>query len=230
MSIATKDRCIIANTPELFLIAHRYSLHIAVYQVEPCSPLHYVLIQEVVGNPNKLENVVHLFFHSKHYQRIITSEISYSDNDHHILYLDKTPTDAHVSNDDCHKMDISVAVDQSYQDEFVMDQINKFTYINKESTSNVNQDLYTVSACDDLYCQMYNNDLNSIDSQALSTSGQSLNSTHEVIDESVFDEAFVANATIQEAANDPIINDAALAGGYKINSFLFLFYLGLLLF
>ena len=109
-------------------------------------------------------------------------------------------------------MDIFVAVDQSYQDDFVMGQISEFTNINKESTSNVNQDLFTVSALDDLYCQVYNNDSNSIDSQALLTSGQSLNSTHEIIDENVFNESSVFDATIQEAAIDPIINDVALAG------------------
>ncbi len=38
MRIATENRCIYANTPELFLIARRYSLNIAVYQVDPrCS-------------------------------------------------------------------------------------------------------------------------------------------------------------------------------------------------
>ncbi len=31
MKIATKNRCIYANRPELFLIARRYSLNIAVY-------------------------------------------------------------------------------------------------------------------------------------------------------------------------------------------------------
>ncbi len=101
------------------------------YQVDPCSPLHYVLIQKVVGNFNNLENVVYLFLNGIHYQRIITSDLSFSDNDHHILHLDNTPNDAHVSNDDYHKIDISVAVDQSYQDDIVMGQINEFTYIKK---------------------------------------------------------------------------------------------------
>jgi hypothetical protein len=67
MIIATENRCIYANTPELFLIACSYPLNIAVYQVDPCSPLHFVLIQDVVGNPNNLENVVYLLFHGKHY-------------------------------------------------------------------------------------------------------------------------------------------------------------------
>ncbi len=97
-------------------------------------------------------------------------DLSYSDNDHHILHLDNTPNDAHVSNDNHHKMDISVAADQS-QDDFVMGQISEFTNINEESTSNVNQD-------DDLDWQVCNNDSNSIDSQALLISGQSLNPTH----------------------------------------------------
>jgi hypothetical protein len=210
MRIATKNRCIYANTPELFLIARSYSLNITVYQVDPCSPLHFVLIQDVFGNPNNLKNVVYLLFHGKHYQCIITGNLSYSDNDH-ILHLDNTLTDAHFSNDDCCKMDISVAMDQSYQDDFAMGQIYKLAYITEESTSNVIQDLDTVRALDDLFCQVCNNDSNSIDSQALSTSGQSLNSTQEVFDENVFNETSIANATIQEATNDPIINDAALA-------------------
>ena len=58
MRIATEDRCIFGNTPELFLISCRYSLNIAVYQVDPCSPLHYILVQEFVGDFNNLENVV----------------------------------------------------------------------------------------------------------------------------------------------------------------------------
>ncbi len=65
---------------------------------------------------------------------------------------------------------------------------------------------------DDLFCQVRNDDSNSIDSQALSTSGQSLNSTQEFFDENVFGEASVATAIIQEAANDFIINHAVLAG------------------
>ena len=152
------------------------------------------------------------FVLERHSLSAFTSDLSYSDNDHHILHLNNTPNEAHVSNDNRHKMDIFVAVDQSYQDDFVMGQISEFTNINKESTSNVNQDLFTVSALDDLYCQVYNNDSNSIDSQALLTSGQSLNSTHEIIDENVFNESSVFDATIQEAAIDPIINDVALAG------------------
>ncbi len=51
MRIATKNRCIYANTLELFLIAHRYSLNIAVYQVDPCSSQQYVLIQDFFGDP-----------------------------------------------------------------------------------------------------------------------------------------------------------------------------------
>ncbi len=171
MRIATEDICVFGNTPELFLISRRYSLNIAVYQVDPCSPLHYVLIQEFVGGFNNLKNVVYLFLNGIHYQHIITMDLSYSGNDHHISHLDNTPNDAHVSNDNHHEMDISVAADQSSQDEFVMGQISKFTNINEESTSNVNQG-------DDLYCQVCNDDSNSIDYQALSTSGQLLNSTH----------------------------------------------------
>ncbi len=41
MRIATENRCN-ANAPELFLIARRYSLNIAVYQVDPRSSQQYV--------------------------------------------------------------------------------------------------------------------------------------------------------------------------------------------
>jgi hypothetical protein len=109
-------------------------------------------------------------------------DLSYSGNDHHILHLDNTPNDAHVSTDNHHEMDLSVAAEQSSQDDFVMGQISKFMNINEESASNVNQD-------DDLCCQVCNDNSNSIDSQALSTSGQLLNSPH----------------------IDSIINDSALA-------------------
>jgi hypothetical protein len=51
MRIATKNWCIYANKPELFLIACRYSLNFAVYQNDPCSSQQYVLIQEFVGDP-----------------------------------------------------------------------------------------------------------------------------------------------------------------------------------
>ncbi len=51
MRIPTENRCIYANTPELFLIACRYSLNIAVYQLDPRSSQQYVLIQEFVGDP-----------------------------------------------------------------------------------------------------------------------------------------------------------------------------------
>ncbi len=67
MRIATEDRCVFGNTLKLFLISCRYSLNIAVYQVDPRSPLHYVLIQEFVGDFNNLKNVVYLFLNGIHY-------------------------------------------------------------------------------------------------------------------------------------------------------------------
>jgi hypothetical protein len=51
MRIANVNRCIYANTPELYLIACSHSLNIAVYQVDHCSSQQYVLIQEFVGDP-----------------------------------------------------------------------------------------------------------------------------------------------------------------------------------
>jgi hypothetical protein len=42
------------------------------------------------------------------------------DIDHHILHLNDTLTNAHSSNDECREMDISIAIDQSYQDDFAI--------------------------------------------------------------------------------------------------------------
>ncbi len=114
------NRCIYANAPELCLIARIYSLNIAVYQVDPRSSQHYTLNQDFYGDPNNSENVVYLLYNGIHYQRIITNNRSYSDIDHHILHLNDTLTNAYSSNDECHKMDISIAMDQSYQDDFVV--------------------------------------------------------------------------------------------------------------
>ncbi len=146
MRIANVNRCIYANTPQLFLIACSYSLNIAVYQVDPCIPLHYALIQDFVGDPNKSENVVYLMLNGNHHQCIITGNLSYSDNDHHILHLDDTLTDSHFSKYGCREMDISIAMDQSYQDDFAIGRIDESTSITEELTSNVNQDLDTVRA------------------------------------------------------------------------------------
>ena len=44
---ADLDRCIYANTPELYLISSHYALNIAVYQVDPDSSQHYTLIQSL---------------------------------------------------------------------------------------------------------------------------------------------------------------------------------------
>ena len=38
MRVATPDRCLFGNTPELYLIAHRYLLNVAVYKVDPNNP------------------------------------------------------------------------------------------------------------------------------------------------------------------------------------------------
>ena len=103
-------------------------------------------------------------------------------------------------------------MNESYQDDSAMDQNYKSIDINEESTSNVIQDFDTVRVLDDLFCHVCNDDSNSIDSQALSTSGQSLNFTQEVSYENVSnDETPVAAAIIPEATNHPIINDLALA-------------------
>ncbi len=204
------NRCIDANTPEQCLIPCSYSLNITVYLVDPRSSQHYALIQDFVSDPNNFVNVVYLLLNGNHYQCIITGDLSYSDNDHHILHLDDTLTDSHFSNDDHRKMDISIAMDQSYEDNFAIGCIDESTSITEESTSNVNRDLDTVRASYNLYCQVCNDDSNSL-TFLESISQESLNFTQEFFYENVSKEASVAHANIQEATYDPIINDSALA-------------------
>ncbi len=186
------NRCIYANAPELCLIARSYSLNIAVNQVDPHSSQHYALNQDFYGNPNNSENVVYLLYNGIHYQCIITDDQCYS-------VIDDTLTDSHSSNDECYKMDISIAMDQSYQDDFAIGQIEveEPLSITEESTSN-------------LYCQVCNDNSNSL-TFLESISQELFNFTQEVSYENVSNEASVAHATIQEATNDSIINDSALA-------------------
>jgi len=78
MRFADPDRCLYADTPELYLISICYELNIAVYQIDPCSSHYYVLIQTLYGNKNNTERVVYLFLHGLHYQRIFTVDGNYS--------------------------------------------------------------------------------------------------------------------------------------------------------
>jgi hypothetical protein len=107
MRFAGVNRCIYANAPELCLIARSCSLNIAVYQVDSRSSQHYALNQDFYGDPNNSENVVYLLYNGNHYQHIITDDQSYS-------VINDTLTDSHSSNDECCKMDISIAMNQSY--------------------------------------------------------------------------------------------------------------------
>ena len=66
------------DTPELYLISICYTLNIAVYQVDPCSSHHYMLIQTLYGDKNNTERVVYLILTGVHYQRIFTLNGSYS--------------------------------------------------------------------------------------------------------------------------------------------------------
>jgi hypothetical protein len=113
MRFADVNRCIYANAPELCLITHSYSLNIAVYQVDPHSSQHYTLNQDIYSNPTNSENVVYLLYNGIHYQHIITDDRCYS-------VINDTLTNSHSSNDECREMDISVAMDQSYQDDFAI--------------------------------------------------------------------------------------------------------------
>jgi hypothetical protein len=174
------------------LISSSYDLNIAVYQVDPRSSQHYDLRHEFYGDRNNSDNVVYLLYTGNHYQRIFTRDCRYSS------FIDDSPTDSHSSNDDCHEVDVSFAMDLSYQDDFAIGQIQveESLSITEESTSNS-------------YCQLCNQD----DSNSLtlleSISQESFDFSQEVTYENVPDEASVAHATIQETTNDPIINDSA---------------------
>ncbi len=113
MRLADVNRCIYANAPELCLISSSYALNIAVYQVDPRSSQHHALNQDFYGNPNNSENVVYLLYNGIHYQCIITKNQHYS-------VTDDTLTDSHSSNDECCKVDVSIAMDLSYQDDFAI--------------------------------------------------------------------------------------------------------------
>ena len=68
MRIATPDRCLFGNTPELHLIVHRYSLNVAVFEVEPYNPQEYILRQTIMVDPNNHENVIYLLIYENHDQ------------------------------------------------------------------------------------------------------------------------------------------------------------------
>ena len=177
------------------MISSHYALNlnIAVCQVDPDSSQHYTLIQSFPGNPNHPANVVYLFLHGSHYQRIITADRRYS-------VINDTLTDSHSSNDECCDMDLSIAMDLSLQDDLAIGQIDveeSTLSITEESTSN-------------LHCQLCNDDSNSL--SFLDSRPQELfNFTQEVSYENVSDEASLAHATIPESTNDPIINDPDFA-------------------
>jgi hypothetical protein len=113
------------------LISSSYALNIAVYQVDPCSSQHYALNQDFYGDPNNSENVVNLLYYGIHYQRIITDDQRYS-------VIDDTLTDSCFSNDECCEMDVSIAMDLPYQDDFAIGRIEveESLSMTEESTSN----------------------------------------------------------------------------------------------
>jgi hypothetical protein len=102
-----------------------------------------------------------------HYQRIITNNQRYS-------VIDYTLTDSHSSNDECREVDVSIAMDLSYQDDFTVGQIEveELLSITEKSTSNS-------------YCQVCNNDSNSL-TFLESISQESFNFTQKVSYENVY--------------------------------------------
>ena len=60
MRIAIPDRCLFGNTPELHLIAHRYSVNIAIFEADPHNPHKYVWNYSIVVDPYNHDNVIYL--------------------------------------------------------------------------------------------------------------------------------------------------------------------------
>ena len=77
MRIATPDRCVFGNTPELHLIAQKLSVNIAIFQIDTDNPHEYVLNSSIVVDPNNHENVIYLLQEGNHLQQIITSDCHY---------------------------------------------------------------------------------------------------------------------------------------------------------
>ncbi len=72
MRIATPEKCVFGNRPEIHLIAHKYLVNIAIFEVDPDNPQEYVLNSSIVVDPNNHDNVIYLLKDENHYQRIIT--------------------------------------------------------------------------------------------------------------------------------------------------------------
>ena len=86
MRIATPGLCVYGNTPEVYLIAHAYSLNVALYQVDHHNPQQYFLTEQVVvDHPNNPDNIIYLLLQGNHYQRIITLGGHYSNHAHSSL-------------------------------------------------------------------------------------------------------------------------------------------------
>ena len=79
MRIATPERFVFGNSPELHLIAHRYSVNIAIFEPDPHNPHKYVLNSStsIVVDPNNHDNVIYLLKDGNHYQQIITFDGHY---------------------------------------------------------------------------------------------------------------------------------------------------------
>ena len=85
MRIATPNRCLFGNTPELHLISKMYSLNVAVCQVDPQNPQEYISREPITVDPNNHDNFIYLLLHGTHYQQIITSDGCYSMYDNYPL-------------------------------------------------------------------------------------------------------------------------------------------------
>ena len=77
MRIATPDNCVFGNTPELPLILHKYSVNIAIFEVDPDNSHEYVLNSSIVVDPSNHDNFIYLLKDGNHYQQIITLDDHY---------------------------------------------------------------------------------------------------------------------------------------------------------
>ncbi len=201
MRIATPNRCLFGNTPELHLIANMYSLNVAVFQVNPHNPQEYIPREPIMVDPNNYDNVIYLLLHGTHYQRIITSDGCYFMNDHHLLLrghqgLDSC-TELHSTNDDHPRSP------QPDFDSILVDVSNDHSsFPTHDEPTFLSQDLFTSQTSDDINCPM--------SQDTISAADMSFSNIQEEMVEPLFDEPSVSNSTFVEATNVPITDEAAV--------------------
>ena len=201
MRIATPNRCLFGNTPELHLIAKMYSLNVAVFQVNPLNPQEYILREPIMVDPNNYDNVIYLLLHGTHYQRIITSDGCYFMNDHcpllHGHQGSDSCTELHSTNDN---------YPRSPQPDFdsILDDVSNdhSPFPTHDKSTSIAQDLLTSHTSDDINCPM--------SQDMISAADLSVSYIQEEMIEPPFDDALVSNSTFVEATNIPMTDESAV--------------------